>query len=273
MRLWTKTPVWLKATFLNVVLMFPMIGLVQGLVINQNLRYYTSIPWAVPVALLLLGGFYFLTKRFTNFTEKEDVRIRLGFDFTQLRYWCYIVGIVFLLPSIMTLNAYLFDVQNTTIKSYISLFGALPPISAVPLLLVLAFSAGLTEEIVYRGYIQNILSRRYSRWLSFLIVAILFTVMHGLPPVLVLPYLLFSALFSYVADQVKSTGVVIFAHFLVDAVSFLLVYSNPELLNTPTMENILIASGILVMGVTAMLLPLKMKGAPELVYHTQQSVK
>ena len=268
--LWTKIPAWLKAILLNVFLMFPMLWVVQGLVINQNLRYYTSIPWAVPVALLLMGGFYFLTKRFTKFTEKEDVRIKLGFDITQFSNWCYIIGIVLLLPSIMTLNAYLFDVQNTTIKSYISLFSALPSISAVPLLLVLAYLAGLTEEIVYRGYIQNTLTRRYPKWLSFLLVAVLFTVMHGLPPTLVLPYMLFSALFSYIADKTKSTGVVIFAHFLVDAISFLMFYVNPEMLSAPTMKNILIAIAIMLLGITAMMLPMKMKGTTTMAYYAQK---
>ena len=71
---------------------------------------------------------------------------------------------------------------------------------------------------------QNTTNSKYTRAISYLIVGILFALSHLLPWQLIVPYMLISFGFSFVADKFKSIGLVIFAHTLVDFLLFLLQY-------------------------------------------------
>jgi len=120
----------------------------------------------------------------------------------------------------------IFDIDNSPQLAFIKSFSNYKAITAVPLLLVLAVTAGLVEEITYRGFMQNTTNKKYTKIVSYLIIGVLFAIIHFLPLMLILPYILVSIAYSFIADKQKSTGLVIFTHFLADFVLFMLIYLN-----------------------------------------------
>ncbi len=252
--LWNKIPAWLKAVILSIIILLPAVLVVQT-PLALNLEIFPEIPWAFPLALVSLFIFWKLIKHFDKFSHKEDVKLKITFDWRNWRNWSYVFGIFFFTPAIIQLGAYAFDIESTGQLEYIQLFAQTGPFTAIPLLLGLALGAGILEEVVYRGYVQNTLVARYPKWISFVFIAIIFAVMHQLPITLILPYMLASIAFSFVADQTKSTGVVIFAHILVDFVSFLLLYFEPFNLLEATSVNISAMGILLVLALILLISP------------------
>lgn len=91
--------------------------------------------------------------------------------------------------------------------------------------------AGIGEELLFRGLIQRLLSRRYGRWAGILIAAALFSAMHlqfyGFFPRFLLGIVL-GVLFAYSG----SLWVAILAHFFYDAMLITAAYANPALLHS-----------------------------------------
>ncbi len=91
--------------------------------------------------------------------------------------------------------------------------------------------AGIGEELLFRGLVQRLLSRKYGRWAGILIAAALFSAMHlqfyGFFPRFLLGIVL-GVLFAYSG----SLWVAILAHFFYDAMLITAAYVNPDLLKT-----------------------------------------
>jgi membrane protease YdiL (CAAX protease family) len=92
--------------------------------------------------------------------------------------------------------------------------------SQIPLWIVLAITAGLVEEITFRGYFQRqFASLLGSLWLGVAAQALLFGVTHGYQGVLpVIKISLFGLLFGAVALRRRSLVPGIFAHAAVDII-------------------------------------------------------
>ena len=226
---WNKIPAWLQAILLNLVLLFPVVTVVQ-LIIQANLQSASEWGWGLILVIAILVLFWYLVKKYYWFHQDNDIKLELTFKLGRISNWLMILGLVCAVPALIQLTALLFEVQSTTQLAYLETFKAYGPLKAIPLLLALALTAGLVEEITYRGFIQNTLNRQYRRWISILLVAIIFAGMHLLPLPLIAPYMIVSVLFSLVAEKTKSTGPAIYAHALVDFILFLLIYYDSSLL-------------------------------------------
>ncbi|MFY0606803.1 MAG: CPBP family intramembrane metalloprotease [Cyclobacteriaceae bacterium] len=247
--LWKKTPVWIKAILLNILWLYPVIFTVR-IIIETNLRSKPTWGWGLILIIGLLVGYWYLAKK-TFF--KADHRIQLISNLKPWgkRSWLCVLGIVSTLSGISLLSAVVLDVQSSAQLDYIVSFKAYSPIIAIPLLMGLALSAGVVEEILYRGIIQNMLTK-YASWVRYLYIAILFTAAHFLPLVLILPYILMSVIFSLVADVSKSTLQVILGHFLFDFFVFCLLYFETlDVTNIQphhlTISIVLLCSGIIML--------------------------
>jgi membrane protease YdiL (CAAX protease family) len=151
-------------------------------------------------------------------------------------------------PTLILLATFIFDIQSTTQTAYFETFKAYGPWTVIPLLLAHALTAGIVEEITYRGFIQNTLTRSYHKWLSILLVAFIFALMHFLPLPLLIPYVMVSILFSLVAEKTKSTGAVIHAHVLIDFVVFLFIYYDLVSLTQITFNHVVISLALMILG-------------------------
>ena len=221
--LWNKFPAWLKAILQGVVLLLHIILFNQILVFN-NLTSGHSIPWALPVVIVALFIYWKIVNRFDANKQENDIKIDLKLELNQSRSWYHMLGLIFLTYSAIALVYMFFPIEGTPQQQMLLMFREAEPLIAISLLLALALHAGVVEEIAYRGFMQNTLQRRYSKVVSYLIIGILFTMSHFLPLELLVPYLLVSMANSYVADILKSVGVNILSHFLVDFIIFIGAY-------------------------------------------------
>jgi len=213
--IWNKVPAWIKAIILSLVIAIPVATVIQ-LIIIFNLKSNTGWGWALLITIPLLILFWKLVQRFSSFSKPEDVKIKMNLNWSDKKVWFRIVGLAFAVITTIELSSLAFGDVPEAQNAFLQTFKQFNEITALPLLLAMSLTAGVVEEVVYRGIIQNILVRAYPKTRAFIIVGLLFALMHFLPISLLLPYLLVSIYFSLVANEFKSLGAVIIAHALAD---------------------------------------------------------
>lgn len=221
---WQKIPAWLKAIFLNIILLYPVMTINQ-MIIGLNLKYFPKYGiGGLILVLIILYLYWKVVNKWNLFTTKDDIKISFKFNFLDKKNILTIIGLGLFTFIVIHFSYIIFKIENTPQLEFINTFSNYSAITAIPLLLALALTAGVAEEVTYRGFMQNATNRKYSKIVSYLIIGILFSIAHFLPLELILPYILISIAYSYIADKQKSVGLVIFTHFLVDFVIFLLIY-------------------------------------------------
>lgn len=123
-------------------------------------------------------------------------------------------------------------------------------------LVVIAVTAGVGEELLFRGMAQRLLIKMFkSPWAGIIVSAVLFSAMHmqfyGFFPRLLLGVLL-GAAYWYSG----SLWVSIVAHFVYDAVVLILVYNRPEMMNetSPVGTGDLLVAGLISAAVVGVIL-------------------
>lgn len=228
--MWAKCPVLFKALLFGAVLFFPTILLNQFLLF-QNLWRSNTLPWALPIILIILWLYWKFTtgadKPFKLSDTRRDLS-RASFSFEGNIPWVVmaVLGIMFFTLSMVSVG-YAFVYEETDQLAMITMFFEAPAQTAIPLVFALSLTAGIVEEIVFRGYVQTMLERAYGVMASFLITAIIFALLHFLPTVLILPYVLVSLAFSYVAYKSRSVVPGIIAHAAFDFFAILLLFFYP----------------------------------------------
>jgi len=127
----------------------------------------------------------------------------------------------------------------------IRLFTAPAMTTAIPLILGLSLTAGIVEEMVFRGYLQTMLERSYGIAISLGVTAFFFALLHFLPSILLIPYMLVSLAFSYVAYRSRSIVPGIIAHAGFDFIAILLIYFYPDMTSRSYFEGSLMISVML----------------------------
>lgn len=228
--IWQKLPAWLKAVLFNIILLLPIVSINQTMIL-LNLEYFPQFGIALFLVLGTLFSYWFFLKKKYPFQEKDDIQLDLKFNLFKVSNVLSIVGICVFTVSTVAFTKTLFDIESTMQVEFIQAFSEAPPLTGIPLLLALALTAGVVEEITYRAFMQNTTNRKYSRFVSYLIIGVIFSLMHFLPWQLMIPYTIVSMGFSMVADQQKTIGLNIFAHALVDFVLFMLIYFDVPVLS------------------------------------------
>jgi len=224
-KVWQKLPAWLKAMLLNIVLLYPIITINQT-IIQLNLTYFPKYGVGLIPILIILYLYWKVITKWNPFTNEDDIKLSFRFNILNTKNLLSVVGLSFFTVIIIYLSYLIFNIDNSPQLGFIKSFSNYNATAAIPLLLGLAITAGIAEEVTYRGFMQNTTNRKYSKIVSYLIIGVLFAVIHFLPLELILPYILTSIAYSFIADKQKSTGLVIFTHFLADFVLFMLIYLN-----------------------------------------------
>jgi membrane protease YdiL (CAAX protease family) len=144
-----------------------------------NLRYFNSVPWAVPVTAVYLWFFWrYLNGAGPPESTAEDRRTNLRANRVPGRVWTWALlagtlGIAALVLALRIVNRMVVLPQQQ-----------LPDLSRVPaftvlsLLLMAAPVAGIVEEAAFRGYMQGPLERRHGLPIAILITGTMFAVAH-----------------------------------------------------------------------------------------------
>lgn len=113
----------------------------------------------------------------------EPTGVRLGWVRPDLRAWGYVV---FALSSLLPLAIGVFMATQLARvlppdPSVRLMYEKMTPAMAVPFVLFIALGPGFMEELLFRGYMQRRLLRRWSPAVAITVVSLLFAVMHVTP--------------------------------------------------------------------------------------------
>ena len=226
-KVWQRTPVILK-----VILMIALVGVVGA---NGISVIFIALP--IPLAFIAMLAYLFLYWKFFSGSwgprETADIRkkyFRASSLSPRLWKWSLLLAalLVLVLQSsmVVTFRLILFPADRFA-KGFG--FESVPIWAAWVFILIAAFSAGLTEEVGFRGYGLVPLQNRYGPVLANILISVFFVVFH-LNQAWALPVLLHlfvaSLLWGALAYATGSLLPGIIAHTVLDIVNFSFWWSD-----------------------------------------------
>ncbi len=230
MRAWQRIPILVRALLTG--LGVQLLGVVPfSILVQINLTTSPSIPWAVPVELLLLWGLFRYLRgdgppHSTGAVRRRWLRAcpprgHIG----AVTIAGAMLGMT--VASLVILGYSLIEVPEGAL-GLIAVLPELPLITAVALALTLALMTGVVEEAAFRGYMQVPIEERHGTVPAVLTVAIVFALAHQ-PALVILPLYVIGAVgWGILARVTRSTIPGMIVHGLVDAVFLLWLVARPD---------------------------------------------
>ncbi len=180
-RVWRKIPVILRA-LLIAELISDIGDLPPGGLMMANLRFWPSVPWLLPATALWLWLFWRWMNgagwpKSTAESRRRDMRARpLS---ARVWRWSLLAGGLGLVSTMAfaLLLARFADVPRDAYKLPVN-FSALPLWTVISILLAISVSAGVVEEVAFRGYLMSPIARRHGWPVAILISGLMFFVAH-----------------------------------------------------------------------------------------------
>jgi membrane protease YdiL (CAAX protease family) len=138
-----------------------------------------------------------------------------------------VLGLAVLLAEFTHWTDKVFPMPEVFREAYLQAVTAETPAQLLMLLLAAAIVPGLCEEVVFRGYFQQIYSRRFGAHRGILVAAVLFAIMH-LDPWHLPALFLIGLYLGYLFVWTGSLWVPVCAHAANNAASIILLYAAPE---------------------------------------------
>jgi membrane protease YdiL (CAAX protease family) len=151
----------------------------RNLIFAANLRYYATVPWAVPLTAVYLWLFWrYLNGGGPPTSTAEERRISLRANRVSCRVWAWALlagalGIVALVLALRVANR-----MVVLPPQQLPDLARVPKLTVLSLLLMAAPVAGIVEEGAFRGYMQGPIERRYGLAVAILITGTMFAVAH-----------------------------------------------------------------------------------------------
>ena len=197
----------------------------RNIAFAANLKYYTSVPWAVPLTAVYLWFFWrYLDGAGPPEATAGERRASLRANRAPGRVWAWALlagglGIVALVLALRLANR-----MVTLPVQQIPDLSQVPRFTVLSLLVMGAPVAGIVEEAAFRGYMQGPIERQYGLPVAILITGTMFAVAHLDFTLILWPY--------YVAVAAIYGTVTYFAKSIVPAVLLHTsgnIYSNLDL--------------------------------------------
>jgi membrane protease YdiL (CAAX protease family) len=204
----------------------------RNILFLANLRYYASVPWAVPVSAVLLWLFW----RYLNGAGPPESTARQRHEGLRANrisagawIWSLIAGVLGLVALVLALR-----VANRLValpQQQVPDLSHIPRLTVWSLVLMGAPIAGVVEEAAFRGYMQGPIERRYGLTIAILITGTMFAVAHlDFTPILWPYYVAVAAIYGTVTYLTNSILPAILLHTCGN------IYSNSVLLVTGQAE-------------------------------------
>jgi membrane protease YdiL (CAAX protease family) len=151
----------------------------RNLLFAANLRYFASVPWAVPLTALYLWFFWrYLSGAGSLEPAAEERRAGLRANRVAGSVWAWALlagglGIVALVLALHVANRLVVLPQQQ-----LPALAHVPRSTVLALLLMAAPVAGIVEEVAFRGYMQGPIERSHGLVVAILITGTLFAVAH-----------------------------------------------------------------------------------------------
>jgi membrane protease YdiL (CAAX protease family) len=144
-----------------------------------NLRYFTNVPWAVPLTAIYLWFFWqYLNGAWGSDDTASERRTSLRANRLSgtLWIWALVAGWLGIGALVVALR-----VANRIVvlpQQQLPDLGNVPHLTIVSLLLMSAPVAGIIEEAAFRGYMQGPIERRHGLLVAILITGTMFAIAH-----------------------------------------------------------------------------------------------
>jgi membrane protease YdiL (CAAX protease family) len=151
----------------------------RNFIFAANLRYYTSVPWAVPLTAVYLWFFWqYLKGAGPPASTAEERRTSLRANRVSGRVWAWALlagglGIAALVLALRVANRLV-----VLPRQQLPDLAQAPEATVLSLLLMAAPVAGIVEEAAFRGYMQGPIERRYGLAVAILITGTMFAIAH-----------------------------------------------------------------------------------------------
>lgn len=151
----------------------------RNLLFAANLRYFASVPWAVPLTALYLWGFWRYLQGAgppQETAEERRTSLRAYRIPGRLWAWALVAGGLGIIALVLALR-----VANRMVvlpPQQLPDLSQVPAVTVLSLLLMAAPVAGIVEEAAFRGYMQGPIERRYGLTVAILVTGTMFAVAH-----------------------------------------------------------------------------------------------
>lgn len=161
----------------------------RNLIFAANLRYFTGVPWAVPLTALYLWFFWRYLHgagRPASTALARRTSLRANRVPANVWKWALLAGGLGIVALVLALR-----VANRLVvlpQQQLPDLTQVPAVTVLSLLLMAAPVAGIIEEAAFRGYMQGPIERRYGLAVAILITGTMFAVAHLDFTLLLWPY-------------------------------------------------------------------------------------
>jgi membrane protease YdiL (CAAX protease family) len=180
MAAWRWLPVLIRAPVIAFIVAF--IGNTAGVLpLAGNLKFHPEIPWALPATLIVMAIFWYYFTGGGYPAATQAIRRQVTRDeFVSARTWrAVILPLIFSVVAISSLRLALPSVLPVDAPKFALDVTHYPFATVVGLLLALAVSAGIAEEVAFRGYLQKPLEDAYGIVPALFITGIAFWYAHS----------------------------------------------------------------------------------------------
>jgi membrane protease YdiL (CAAX protease family) len=197
----------------------------RNLMFAANLRYFSSVPWAMPVIALYLWFFWQYLGGWgppDTTAEKRRTSLRANRLGARVWVWALLAGTLGIATLVLLLR-----VANRMIELPAQQppdLSTIPVVTLLVLLLMSSIFAGVVEEASFRGYMQGPIERRHGPAVAILITGVMFAVAHlDFTPVLLPYYVAVAAIYGMVTHLTNSILPAVVLHTAGN------IYSNTDL--------------------------------------------
>ena len=143
------------------------------------------------------------------------------FNTKFLKRYQYVIGVTFIIICVLSYFApvYLYDM----VPKDSLILGKIGPVTSTERLafVLLSLTAGICEEVIFRGYGITVLEHYFkNKSLPLIITSLAFMSLHGiafLPWYLLVQYFIIGLIFGYFFQKYRRLEILIIIHFLIDA--------------------------------------------------------
>jgi membrane protease YdiL (CAAX protease family) len=178
-RIWARSPAIIRAPIVAFIV-FTIGSTATVLPLFGNIKFYPQIPWALPATLIVVAvfWFYFTGGGYPASTRAARERVTRG-KFLPAPVWrAAIIPMALSLVAIASLRLALPSLLPVDAPKIALDLSAYPTATVIGLLLSIAISAGVVEEVAFRGYLQKPLEESYGPVAAILITGIAFWYVH-----------------------------------------------------------------------------------------------
>ncbi len=178
---WERIPAIIRGPVTGYIVGF--IGIFgAGAIMEANFSINEPVPWSVPLIMLFLWGY---VRYFRGAGPPADTasarRYAAGWEPLSRQQWKWAglgsTAIFLFVPASVALTFRFVELPPGLLDRSEEIAG-MPIWVAISYISMIALTAGIAEEIAFRGYMQRIIARSHGPWVAIIITAIIFWIAH-----------------------------------------------------------------------------------------------